>query len=63
MNARKEQYPDEDIDPDEFPEFDVEEFYAKFDEDNMPITIPDEVEEDLDNDFDLKIEEAPADGD
>jgi len=60
MNARKEQYPEEDIDPDEFPDFDVEDFYAKFDEENLPIMIPEEVDEDLDNDFDLKIEEAPA---
>ena len=60
MNARKEQYPDEEIDPDEFPEFDAEEFYAKFDEENAKAEIPEEVEEDVDNDFNLKIADEPA---
>jgi len=40
---------------DEAPEFDAEEFYAIFDENNLPVEIPDEVEDDIDNDFNLVI--------
>lgn len=44
---------------DDYPEFDADEFYFKFDEDNFPITIPDAVAEDIDNDFNLEIVEPP----
>jgi len=37
------------------PEFDAEEFYARFDEEHYPIDIPDEVEDDVDNDFNVNI--------
>ena len=37
----------------ERPEFDEEEFMATFDEANAPIEIPPEVNDDIDNDFDL----------
>jgi len=60
MEQRKTDYPEEEIDPDEFPAFDDEEFYAKFDEDNPPISIPDEVVDDVDNDFNLQIPDEPA---
>ena len=44
------------------PEFDAEDFYARFDDENLPIEIPDEVVDDIDNDFNLEIvdEEAAA---
>ena len=41
------------------PEFDAEEFYAKFDDENLPIDIPDEVEDDVDNDFNIEIQDTP----
>jgi len=44
------------------PEFDAEEFYAVFDENNLPIEIPEEVEDDIDNDFNLTIEESQMEG-
>ena len=37
------------------PEFDAEDFYARFDDENLPIDIPDEVVDDIDNDFNLEI--------
>lgn len=43
------------------PEFDAEEFYAVFDENNLPIEIPEEIEDDIDNDFNLTIEESQMD--
>lgn len=33
-----------------------------FDENNLPVEIPDEVEDDIDNDFNLVIEESTMDG-
>ena len=39
------------------PEFDLEEFDAKFNDENPPIDIPDEVVDDVDNDFNIEIEE------
>jgi hypothetical protein len=44
------------------PEFDEEEFKMKFDEDNLPVDIPEEVIDDIDNDFNIEIpaEEAAA---
>ena len=41
------------------PEFDEEEFNIRFDEDNPPVEIPDEIEDDIDNDFNLVIEDDP----
>lgn len=46
-------------DDDDMPEFDAEEFYAKFDDENLPIDIPDEVEDDVDNDFNIEIADKP----
>ena len=46
-------------DDDDMPEFDAEEFYAKFDDENLPIDIPDEVEDDVDNDFNIEIKDKP----
>lgn len=43
------------------PEFDSEAFYQAFDEENYPIDIPDEVEEDVDNDFNIPIPADPVD--
>ena len=39
------------------PEFDAEDFYARFDDENPPIEIPYEVVADIDNDFNLEIPE------
>jgi hypothetical protein len=39
------------------PEFDVEEFKYRFDEENPPIEEPPEVIDDLDNDFNIEIED------
>ena len=49
----------QEVDPDEFPEFDSEEFYAKFDDENPPLDIPEEVTEDVDNDFNMVIPDEP----
>lgn len=43
------------------PEFDSSEFYENFDDENRPIEIPDEVEEDIDNDCDIDIKQAKPD--
>lgn len=61
MDQRRADYPDEEIDPDEFPDFDAEEFYAKFDEDNPQTYIPEEVTDDVDHDFNLTIPDTPRD--
>jgi len=45
-------------DDDDKPEFDAEEWYAAFDEENFPIDIPEALEEDVDNDFNIAIEES-----
>lgn len=42
------------------PEFDSEAFYQAFDEENYPVDIPDEVEEDVDNDFNIEIPAEPV---
>lgn len=42
------------------PEFDSEAFYQNFDEENYPIDIPDEVEADIDNDFNTEIPADPV---
>ena len=39
------------------PEFDAEDFYARFDDENLPVEIPDEVVDDIDNDFNLEIKD------
>jgi hypothetical protein len=39
------------------PEFDSEAFFEAFDEENYPIDIPDEIEADVDNDFNIPIPE------
>ena len=51
---------DAEASPYEALDFDDEEFYAKFDEENLPIEIPEEVEDDIDNDFNIEIPETPA---
>jgi len=51
---------DAEASPYEALDFDDEEFYAKFDEENLPIEIPEEVENDIDNDFNIEIPETPA---
>lgn len=51
---------DAEASPYEALDFDDEEFYAKFDEENLPVEIPDEVEDDIDNDFNIEIPETPA---
>ena len=43
------------------PEFDSEAFYEAFDEENYPVDIPDEIEADIDNDFNIPIPEGPVD--
>lgn len=48
---------EDDEEEDDGPEFDVEEFDAKFDDENPPIEIPPEVIDDVDNDFNIEIEE------
>lgn len=58
IKAKKED--DAEASPYEALDFDDEEFYAKFDEDNLPIEIPEEVEDDVDNDFNIEIPETPA---
>lgn len=51
-----------DGDDDDFrPQFDAEEFYIKFDEEHYPIDIPDEIIDDLDNDFNVEIPTDPND--
>ena len=45
----------------EAPEFDAEGWYQQFDDEFPPIEIPDEVVEDVDNDFNITIEDLPAD--
>jgi len=44
------------------PEFDKEDFFERYDEENPPIDIPDEIENDVDNDFNipLPVENAEA---
>lgn len=42
------------------PEFDMDEFDAKFDDEHPPIEIPPEVVEDIDNDFNIVIVEEDA---
>lgn len=42
------------------PEFDEEEFKIKFDEENPPIEEPPEVIDDLDNDFNIEVEDEEA---
>ena len=51
---------DAEASPYEALDFDDEEFYAKFDEENLPIEIPEEVENDIDNDFNIDIPDTPA---
>ena len=51
---------DAEASPYEALDFDDEEFYAKFDEENLPIEIPEEVEDDIDNDFNIEIPVTPA---
>ena len=48
---------EDDEDEDDMPEFEMEEFDAKFNDENPPIEIPDEVVDDIDNDFNIEIEE------
>jgi len=48
----------EDLDEAEKPEFDADEWLAAFDDDNPPIDIPEELEPDVDNDFNIPLEEA-----
>ena len=50
-------------DDDYRPEFDSEEFFLRFDEENYPIDIPDEIIDDLDNDFNVEIPTDPNDED
>jgi hypothetical protein len=50
----EEEAPDEE----DKPEFDSDEWYAVFDEENFPIDVPDEIEQDIDNDFNIVIEES-----
>jgi hypothetical protein len=50
-------------DDDYRPEFDAEEFFLRFDEENYPIDIPDEIIDDLDNDFNVEIPTDPNDED
>lgn len=54
--AKKEE--DAEASPYEALDFDDEEFYAKFDEENVPIEIPEVVEDDIDNDFNIDIPET-----
>lgn len=65
VEERKAALPDgEELDQDEIDElmaFDTEEFMANFDIMNEPIDIPNEVEDDIDNDFNIVIPEDPAD--
>jgi hypothetical protein len=42
------------------PEFDKEDFFERFDEENQPIEIPDEIEDDVDNDFNITLPDQNA---
>ena len=55
FDARKAEDPD--AAEDDLPDFDPEDFFAKFDDENIPNDIPDEVTEDVDNDCNIVIEE------
>jgi hypothetical protein len=52
-DAKEEKEGEEDAKSMEQPEFDEEEFNIKFDTENPPIKIPDEIEDDVDNDYDI----------
>ena len=57
----KEENGEEGVTPPELPqskEFNLEEFDARFDDENPPIDIPEEVVEDIDNDYNLEAPEA-----
>lgn len=43
------------------PEFDATQWYEDFDDENPPIDIPDEVEEDIDNDCNIDIKKKAGD--
>lgn len=58
LQARKEAGEEEEEEEDERPEFDAEDWYANYDDENPPVDIPDAVEDDIDNDFNIKIEES-----
>ena len=51
----------EDLDEAEKPQFDEDEWYAAFDDDNPPVDIPEELEQDQDNDFNIPVQEATID--
>ena len=52
----------EDLDPEDKPVFDEDDWYAAFDDENQAGEIPDEVEEDLDNDFNIEIKDEEEEG-
>jgi len=56
---QKRQEEGDDFDENYKPEFDEEEFNIRFDEEFYPVEIPEEVEDDIDNDFNLVIEDDP----
>lgn len=45
------------------PEFDAAQWYEDFDDENPPIEIPEEVEEDVDNDCNIEIKARNGDED
>lgn len=54
FEARKAEDPE--AAEDDLPEFDPDDFFAKFDDENLPNDIPDEVGDDVDNDCNIVIE-------
>lgn len=61
LQAQKDQAIADGEDPpddDDKPEFDSEDWFANFDDENPPFDIPDEVFDDVDNDFNIVIEES-----
>ena len=55
FDARKAEDPE--AAEDDLPDFDPDDFFAKFDDENLPNDIPEEVGDDIDNDCNIVIEE------
>jgi vacuolar-type H+-ATPase subunit I/STV1 len=58
--AKAEDEDAEELDEDDKPEFDADDWFANFDDENPAGEVPEEVEDDMDNDFNIPIE-SPED--
>lgn len=58
VKAKEKEDDEEDNEEEEDPEFEEENFLLKFDDENPPITIPPEVIDDVDNDYNFEEEEV-----